>query len=423
VDWVQENIGVRKVYEITGSPPGRRAIYKVMWLKQNEPDVYERIHRIAFIPDYIQYLLTGELASTPGVAMTSGCLNVASPLTWAEDFIAECGVDPAIWIPTIQPAGSVAGRVTRQAAAEIGLSSGTPVVLAAGDQACGNLGVGVCQPGMLGINGGTSCALQTPSERLPIDQAMSYFVDFSPAGYYIAENGITSGTAALTDWFRAEFGREESESAGSEDELWQKLYDLALDAPPGNNGLILVPYLRGANGPLWDPRARGVLVGLMTEHGRGDLMRAIFEGLAYESRKILESMEAGTGVPVSRVRTYGGASQSKVWNQIFADILARPVEVTCDPTPVSLGAAIVAGFGVGLYADPVEAVSSMIHIASRYEPDERFTALYDELYHEVYLHIYPPLQRIIETASRATTHRANPAWPEITPTNGGKDHR
>jgi sugar (pentulose or hexulose) kinase len=276
---------------------------------------------------------------------------------------------------------------------------------------------------MLGINGGTSCALQTPSERLPIDQAMSYFVDFSPAGYYIAENGITSGTAALTDWFRAEFGREESESAGSEDELWQKLYDLALDAPPGNNGLILVPYLRGANGPLWDPRARGVLVGLMTEHGRGDLMRAIFEGLAYESRKILESMEAGTGVPVSRVRTYGGASQSKVWNQIFADILARPVEVTCDPTPVSLGAAIVAGFGVGLYADPVEAVSSMIHIASRYEPDERFTALYDELYHEVYLHIYPPLQRIIETASRATTHRANPAWPEITPTNGGKDHR
>ena len=404
VDWVRQNLGSRRVYEQTGSPPGRRAVYKAMWLKQNEPECYAETAHIAFIPDFILSRLTGKLATTPGVSYASGCLSAANPFEWATDFLQDCSLDPEKWITPILPPGTIAGQIQRQAADKTGFPEGTPVVMASGDQACGNLGSGVCQPGMLGINGGTSCALQTPSSKLPIDEAMSFFVDYSPAGYYVAENGITSGTAALTEWFRDGFGYPEVAASTDEESLWKMLYNLAKEAPPGNLGLMLVPYLRGVNGPLWNPRARGVLLGLMADHDRRHLMRALFEGLAYESRRILESMEAGTAVPIHSVRTYGGASQSDVWNQIFADILGRPVTVTHNPAPVSLGAAISAGYGVGLYPNPVSAAERMVKIRKTYYPDQNTIGLYDQLYRDVYVNIYSRLSDLTDALSIITTH-------------------
>jgi xylulokinase len=404
VDWVREKLGNRAVYEQTGSPPGRRAVYKVMWLKENEPECYGSTAHIAFIPDFVLLHMTGALATTPGVSYASGCLSAADPFNWATGFIQACNLDPDKWIGSILPPGTIAGRITREAAGQTGFPQGTPVVMASGDQSCGNLGSGVCQPGMLGINGGTSCALQTPSSKLPIDEAMNFFVDYSPAGYYVAENGITSGTAALTEWFRDGFGGVEAAASGSEDALWDRLYNLANEAPPGNLGLMMVPYLRGANGPLWNPRARGVLLGLMADHDRRHLMRALFEGLAYESRRILENMEAGTAVPIRSVRTYGGASQSDVWNQIFADILGRPVTVTDNPAPVSLGAAIAAGYGVGLYPDPISAAERMVKNRNTYYPDQNTIGLYDQLYRDVYVHIYNRLNDLTDALSIITTH-------------------
>jgi sugar (pentulose or hexulose) kinase len=406
VDWVRSTIGNLTVYELTGSPPGRRTVYKVMWLKENEPHIYDATFRIVFIPDYILLRLTGELATTPGVSFASGCLDVSNPTQWAENFIIQCGLEPDKWVPTIKMPGVIAGLVTKSAASVTGFPEGTPVVLAAGDQACGNLGVGVCKPGILGINGGTSCALQTPSQRLPLIESMDHFVDFSPAGYYVAENGITSGTAALTEWFRDNFGHPEITETNSEGKLWDALYELANLAPPGNMGMMVVPYFRGANGPLWDPRARGVIVGLSTDHGREHLMRGLLEGLAFESRRILENMERGTDIEITSVRSYGGASNSDIWNQIFADVLGRPVTVSIDPSPVSLGAAIAAGYGVGLYRNPVDAAERMVQTRKIYEPNPLLVDLYSELYHEVYLHLYSPMSALINTTSRIITSKS-----------------
>jgi sugar (pentulose or hexulose) kinase len=413
VDRVREQLGSRRVYELTGSPPGRRAVYKLMWLKENEPECYENTAHVAFIPDLILLRLTGVLATTPGVSYASGCLSASNPLEWATSFIQTCNLDPEKWIRPILPPGAISGQVNREAASRTGFPEGAPVVMASGDQACGNLGSGVCQPGMLGINGGTSCALQTPSSKLPMDEAMSFFVDYSPAGYYVAENGITSGTAALTEWFRDGFAAPEAEASGDDEEVWDTLYNLAKEAPPGNLGLMLVPYLRGANGPLWNPRARGVLVGLMADHDRRHLMRALFEGLAYESRRILESMEAGTGVPIHSVRTYGGASHSDIWNQIFADILSRPVTVTQNPAPVSLGAAISAGYGVGIYPDPISAAERMVKIRKTYQPDPNSTRLYDKLYRDVYVHVYNRLGDLSDAIAHITTHTEDIIKAEI----------
>jgi sugar (pentulose or hexulose) kinase len=142
----------------------------------------------------------------------------------------------------------------------------------------------------------------------------------------------------------------------------------------------------------------------MTDHDQRHLMRALFEGLAYESRRILESMEAGTSVPIRSVRTYGGASQSDVWNQIFADILCRPVTVTDNPAPVSLGAAISAGYGVGIYPDPISAAERMVKIRKTYDPNQNTIDLYDQLYREVYVNIYNRLSDLTDTVSYLTTH-------------------
>jgi xylulokinase len=404
VDWVCQVFGSRSVYEQTGSPPGRRAVYKMMWIKQNEPEIYNKTIHIAFIPDFILFRLTGRLATTPGVSFASGCLSVINPLTWATSFIHACDLDPDKWIAEILPPGTIGGYIHKEAAYQTGFPEGTPVVMASGDQACGNIGVGVCQPGMLGINGGTSCALQTPSSRLPVDDEMSYFVDFSPAGYYVAENGITSGTAALTEWFRDGFGSPGEMVSDDEEEQWNRLYNLTNETPPGNLGLMLVPYLRGANGPLWNPRARGVLLGLMAEHDRKHLMRALFEGLAYESRRILESMETGTAVPIHSVRTYGGASRNDIWNQIFADILGRQVTVTRDPAPVSLGAAISAGYGIGIYPDPISSADRMVKIRKTYVPNPETNYLYDRLYRDVYIEIYKRISDLTDRISSITTH-------------------
>jgi len=403
LEWVREHIGAETVYSRTGSPPGRRSLYKMMWLKENQPDVYQEIDQFAYIPDYLQYQLTGVLVTTPGVSFASGCLNVSDPSNWADDIIQACNLDPEKMIRPVLPPGSIVGYVHTIAAEATGFPAGIPVILAAGDQACGNLGIGVCQLGSLGINGGTSCALQTPAKELPLDPAMNYFIDYSPAGYYVAENGITSGTAALTEWFRDHFAQQELSVASSEDHIWESIYQLAGQVPPGNRGLILVPFLRGANGPYWNPNARGILVGLTAEHGRGHLMRALFEGLAYESRRILESMESGTGVPIQSVRTYGGAARSDLWNQIFADVLGRPVAVTVDIHPVSLGAAISAGYGIGHYQDPISAAESMVRVARTYDPNPTSAQLYQQLYSDVYLNIYQRMADLTDSIARITS--------------------
>jgi xylulokinase len=291
----------------------------------------------------------------------------------------------------------VAGRISAPATCSTGLVAGTPVVLAAGDQPCGNLGCGVARPGMMGINGGTSCALEMPTSRLVLDPGAGYFVDFSPAGFYLAENGITSGGAALFDWYRDEFIPAPQKH---QPDIYHKIHGELIEAtPPGNLGLLLVPYLRGANGPFWDSRARGLLAGLRLDHGRAHLARALLEGLAYEARRIMETMESASAEHIDDIRMYGGSSKSRQWNQTFADVLNRPVRVTALDEPPTLGAAIAAGVGVGIYQDMRQAAGAMVHVRQTFEPRPEYAGLHARLYGEVYRHLYAALAELMSRAS------------------------
>lgn len=393
----RERVTAQRIYARTGSPPGRRAIYKVMWLQAHEPEMFAQIYKILFIPDLLIYRLTGELVTAHGTAATSGCLDIAHPDNWAEDILTELGIAPDMWVTPILRGGMVAGRISAAAARSTELVAGTPVVLAAGDQPCGNLGCGVARPGMMGINGGTSCALEMPTSNLVLDPEAGYFVDFSPAGFYLAENGITSGGAALFDWYRDEFIPAPEKH---QPDIYQKIHgELIEGTPPGNLGLLLVPYLRGANGPFWDSRARGLLAGLRLDHGRAHLARALLEGLAYEARRIMETMESASGEHVDDIRMYGGSSKSKQWNQTFADVLNRPVRVTALDEPPALGAAIAAGVGVGIYKDMRQAAGAMVQVRQIFEPRPECAGLHERLYGEVYRHLYAALADLMSRAS------------------------
>lgn len=399
-EWAREKIGIKKIYFRTGNFPSIWTVYKVMWLKENEPEIYRKTYKFLLVQDYIIYKLTGKLVTTSSSAIQTGCLDVTSPTKWANDILDLFDIPVKLWVDEILPGGEIAGKITKEASNLTGLPQGLPVVTTAGDQPCGALGAGVNQEGMLAINGGTSCALEAYVEELKLDPNLNYFIEISPTGDYLLEDSIWSGGSALMNWFKDNFAREGVEEAEKEGkDIWNKLYNLATQTPPGNKGLMLIPYYSGAASPYWDLRARGVIFGFLLDHGKSHLVRAILEGLAFESRRKKEFMEKGSGVPITKVRMYGGSAKSSIWNQIFADILGVEVSTLKTPETTALGAAICAAKGSKVYSSFQKAVKAMVHIDKRFLPDPEKRKLYDKLYSEVYSKFYDRVHDLIRIAS------------------------
>jgi sugar (pentulose or hexulose) kinase len=404
-EWALKKVGRWQIYQRTGYNPGIWTVYKAMWLRDNEPDVYDRMDKFLLVQDYLTYKLTGELVTTSSAAVMTGCLDVAHRHQWAEDILSQFGISSDIWVKTILPGGQIAGKISAQAARATGLPEGLPVVTAAGDQPCGVVGAGVTKPSMLGVNGGTSCSMETCTEQLPLDPDANYFIEISPMGTYFPENSIYSGGSSLMNWLNAIFSNgEENGRAGN----WEAFYNMADDAPPGNWGLMLIPYFSGATAPYWDLDARGVMFGFLTDHSRAHLVRAVMEGLAYETRRQMGFMEKGTGIPISEVRMYGGSARSDLWNQIFSDILGIKLCTTKTVETTALGAAICAAAGVGIYNGIDDAAGHMVQVKKEYLPRVDRRHLYDRLYHEVYCKFYDRVHDVVHTASGIIKELSSP---------------
>jgi xylulokinase len=340
--------------------------------------------------------LTGELVTTSSAAVMTGCLDVADRHRWAEDILQDFELNPSIWVDKVLAGGQIAGTVTKEASRETGLPEGMPVITAAGDQPCGVVGVGVTKPSMLGVNGGTSCSMETCTEQLPLDPDANYFIEISPMGTYFPENSIYSGGSSLMNWLKETFTLREN-SQGDPD--WEAFYNLAADAPSGNWGLTLIPYFSGATAPYWDLDARGVMFGFLMDHGKAHMVRAIMEGLAYETRRQMGFMENGTGIPISEIRMYGGSARSNLWNQVFADILGVKLYTTETVETTALGAAICAAAGAGIYPGIEAAANHMVQVKDEYQPNEDLRLLYDQLYLNVYSKFYDRIHDLIHQAS------------------------
>lgn len=400
-EWANKNVGRKKIFERTRYPPGLWTVYKAMWLKDHNPDIYRNMYKFLLVPDYLIYKLTGRLLTSQGAAVTTGCLDISNPSRWEKDILKSLDVSIDIWVKDILPAGSVAGSITRKAAVETELPEGLLVITTAGDQPCGSLGAGLVKPGIMAINGGTSCTSEILSKKLPSRKEINYFIEISPTGDYFPEVSVHSGGSALMRWFKDNFASREIEIARKEKrDLWEVIYNEASQIPAGNLGLMMVPYLGGAGAPYWDLNARGVLFGIMLDHGRSHLVRAIMEGLSYETRRAMELIIKGTGAEIKEVRMYGGSSRSDIWNQIFADILDLSVYTTKTTETTALGAAICAAVGSGVYDTMEQAVEEMVHIDREYCPIDKNRKLYNKLYGQVYRQFYDKVYKLVRKSSR-----------------------
>jgi xylulokinase len=359
---------------------------KLLWLKENEPEAFDRAASWLNVADYVAFRLSGVAATDYSLASRTLALDL-SRLRWAEDLLREVDVPPDLFAP-LRQSGSSLGPVTPEAAEATGLPQSAQVAVGGHDHVCGALATGVTEPGTMLNSLGTAEAIFLPLERPLTDPEVGrqgYTQGAHVAGeYYVFGGQYTSG--ASVEWFRGSLGDKAD---------YGTLIAEADKVPPGSLGVFFLPHLRLANPPYDDPRSRGAFVGLSTDVTRGALFRAVLEGLAFDSRNSLEPLLAHSNVEKLRaIYAIGGGTQNRLLMRIKATVLDRTVTVVGVDEATSLGAAILGGVGAGVYADVPSALQELHYDETPVEPDSDQVPLYNELFRQVYRQLYPSLRAV-----------------------------
>jgi len=389
-DQITEIIGKERLIEITANPAltGFTAS-KVMWVKNNQPEIYEKIDKILLPKDYIRYRLTGEFASEVSDASGTQFLDIPKR-TWSKEVLEKLEVDYD-WMPPVYESQEVTGRISKTVADLLGLEEGTPVVGGGGDQAAGAVGNGIVKPGVISSTIGTSGVVFAFLDKISIDPLgrVHTFCHAVPNTWHVM--GVTQGAGLSLQWMRNNFGGMERELAKFIDvDPYVLLGQEAEKAAPGCDGLIYLPYLMGERTPHLDPYAKGVFFGISAKHGRNEMIRSVMEGVAYSLRDCLEIIK-GMGVEVKQVRASGGGARSSLWRQMQADIFNTSISTINSNEGPALGAAILAGVGAGIYSNVPEACEAIIKLTNTQEPIEENVRVYNQ-YYEVYAELYQALK-------------------------------
>ena len=344
-DHIRERIGGLETYQLTGNrvSPAYTAA-KLLWIKEHQPDIHRRIHKVLQAKDYAAFLFSGVLATDYSDASLTQLLDI-NARQWSQLLLEQLQIDERI-LPPIHPSATVVGGVTPAAAAASGLRAGTPVVIGGGDGACATVGAGSIAAGDVYNYLGSSSwvALTTPTPVLDPGQRTFNFLHLVPDLY--AAIGTMQAAGGAFDWFER-LMRDENVV----EPQYQRLDEEAGRVPPGSRSLLFLPYLLGERSPHWNPLARGAFVGLAMPHQRGDLARAVLEGVAFNLRHILDILHS-QGVEVEVMRLIGGGGKSPLWRQILADVYGLPIaRLGLSAEATALGAAIAGGVGVGLFPD------------------------------------------------------------------------
>jgi xylulokinase len=295
-----------------------------------------------------------------------------------------------------QPSGTVLGEVHRQAAEATGLPVGTPVVLGGHDYLCGALPTGAFRPGVVcDVTGTWEMVVAALAEPVltPAVHQMGILVDSHVARGLWAAMGATVAADQL-EWFRREHGqleKQRAEQTGGVD--WDYLMQAAAESPPGARGCMFLPHMSGSHCPVMDHRSLGAFVGLRNIATKGDMLRAIIEGLDYQFLQVVRGLEGGLGVKPDTIVAIGGAINNEFWMQNKADVVGKPIEVPEIEEAVVLGAAILAGLGVGVYRDEQDAYGRVHKPGRVYEPDAALHARYREWF-ATFQELYPALRKV-----------------------------
>jgi xylulokinase len=342
---------------------------KMLWVRRNEPDAWARARRFHSAHSYVVAKLTGEYVLDHHTASQCDPLYDLRERAWAADWAAE--VAEGLELPRLAWPGEVVGAVHAEAAGHTGLSAGTPVVAGTVDAWAEAFSAGVRAPGdLMLMYGSTMFFVQV------LDGPASHPLLWTTAGverdsYTLAAGMATSGS--LTAWVQELTG-----GVG-----FGQLVEEAAATPPGADGLLVLPYFAGERTPVFDPDARGVIAGLTLRHRRGHLFRAVYEGIAFGIRQILEFLEEAVGAP-QRIVAVGGGTQGGLWTQVVTDITGREQLLPAQTMGASYGGALLAAIGSGLTAPGTD----WAQIAGEVVPDPRWRERYDQLY-AAYCELYP----------------------------------
>lgn len=382
VDAINQAIGKANVVAYTANPMLTGfTLPKLMWVRDNEPQNFERVKKFVLPKDYIRFMLTGEHVTEVSDASGTGLLDVVTR-RWSREMTDRLKLDASL-LPALKESVEVTGAVTAAAAKATGLKEGTPVVGGAGDQAASGIGNGIVGPGAVSCTLGTSGVVFAYLDRPQYDpQGRVHTFCHAVRGKWHVM-GVTQGAGLSLQWFRNQF------APGAE---YDALTAEAATAPPLSHGLFWLPYLMGERTPHLDSIARGAWVGLTAKHNRADMIRAILEGVSYSMRDCLQILEQ-MNVEVSSVRASGGGAKSAFWRQMLADILGVSLATLENKEGSAYGAALLAMAGSGAYSSVEEACRNAVRETDQLVPYPHTSAAYQRGY-EVYSVLYPTLKPI-----------------------------
>jgi len=389
-EYVENIIGTEKLFEVTGN---RNDAYfgfsKILWIKNNELKNWNKIKLFLPSNSYLVYKITGNITIDYTSAANIGGIYNLLKNDWAYDLMDEMGIPESMMPKDFYEPQDIVGYITKEASEKLGVPEGVPVCAGCTDCLASTLAAGALEVGNQIAVIGTSINWGVLHKDFPKNKkcvTMPYVVD--PKNMYYTYGGASTA-GALIKWFKENFVPNTSLDGRVEETNFEILTKEARIIKPGSDGLLILPYFMGERTPIWDANAKGTIFGLTLHHGRGFVFRALLESVAYSLRHIIESSDINLSVDAKCVIT-GGATNSRLWMEIFADVTGFPIICTKGNVQAPLGDALVAGVATGLIKD-----YSVIYDWIKYDepiyPNKKNHKIYDK-YFKLYKYIYISLK-------------------------------
>lgn len=379
-----KSLGMEKIYKITGHRPSASySLEKLMWIRDNQPEIFAGSYKVLQAKDYMNFLLTGEFFTDYNDASGTNAFDLQK-LEWSEEILEAAQIDPSLFPPAV-PSTTVIGSVLEKASLETGIPTGTAVVAGAGDGGCATIGSGSVSPGKPYCYMGSSSWVSVTSEKPVYDDEMRTFTWAHPISGLYQPCGTMQTAGSSFNWFsKIMYGSSETENL----ELINKE---AEKSPPGAKGVLFLPYLLGERSPWWDTRAKAEFIGMDINTSRSDLCRAVIEGIAMNLNLSLSVMLKDKSD--ASIMFIGGGAQGAVWREIFANVFSCRIKIPKYLTEAtSMGAAILGGVGTGVYKDftIVESMNPVSDVVSGNQKDSEFYKGHSKLL----VHAYQSLKNL-----------------------------
>jgi len=387
-DTIRLKLGREKLIQITGNDAltGFTAP-KILWVQENEPEIWKRVRHILLPKDYVRYKLTGEFA----IDCADGAGTILFDLekrTWSPEVLSALGI-PFEYLPKVFEGTDITGTLLPKVAGELGLPVNTPVIAGGGDQAASAVGTGAVTAGVASLSLGTSGVVFVTTDTPAIEPngRLHAFCHSVPGKWHFM--GVMLSAAGSLRWHRDTFAPKMG---------YDQLLEPAANIQPGSDGLLFLPYLTGERTPHPDPLARGAFVGLTVRHTLPHLTRSVIEGVSFGLRDSFELIKNAGVAQIKEVRVTGGGAKSPLWRQILADILEVELTTVASEEGAAYGAALLAAVGTGTFPNVRSACEKVIQITGTTKPGQN-SAIYNELY-PIYRDLYPSLSAQFKRLSK-----------------------